>query len=878
MTLTPIADLTGPAGALANAKMVCITDPEYGCDPLGIADSSVGFNAARAVLEAQGGGIMIAPPGTYKFDLEGHLPDFTEEESPSSINRPFTILGAGKHATKFIIGTANFDTPQQPRYLLGHPSWGGISPRGQNSFLNILGVELLGPGWGLEDGNAAMDYNIPVLALSNVYKGVFDIHVEGCPAGPAVSNWSHSTNGSQGNEFKITTFKGEWDTIGGYVVVKQEAVRRRSVRYLIDNNGGVANNGKANDNLVGRCHVYNPLIGVVDNRGHGYKTVTTTGSPAGGTFTLMFDGEETATIAFDASAATLQTALEGLPNVEPGDFVVTKSSGVWSVYFIGQIRHFRWSGTITAGDNNLTGGSSPAVVVAYPDNGGGTDNLRVLDNFFAARQTMEIEEGEFEGTPTNTVMKLRTTLDSGTPTFDEDADWTHCVLRAYNPTTLKWESKWIDSFNVSTRVATLDSALTFVPSAGDLYYIQYSDARARLDDGWSAKVVTHAVMWSSRDYDMRMGDNRCEGIVEIVASSGLDSEWGIESNYDVRLQWQYTVVTKSEHCRRTDGTEWRPRTWLSMRPGGDTSVPAAAQLRSLMFGTPEDENASSGATRPVLNDTGGTLVNGNVVAVKATDRTKVIDAQGPTSPLQHAVVWNDGLSSWEDGERLSIITHGMAPIMVDCTSVAVVAGDYILPSATTPYGVPVSPGHATPGHVAHAIGRALFDMASGSGVINVWCKIIDTEIAPGPLFALKPTDTTVNNTTTKTASSTLKLALLANHTYTFEAYIVYDSSAVADFGAGWLIPSGAAISWSAMALVATASGVSGSIRMEHLTGLNASSIGGAGAGVLAVAHMKGTIVVAGTAGDLQFNWAQGTAEATNTILKAGSWMRAVLVA
>ena len=43
----------------------------------------------------------------------------------------------------------------------------------------------------------------------------------------------------------------------------------------------------------------------------------------GGTFTLTFDGQTTAPIAYDATAAPVQAALEALGNVEPGDVVVT---------------------------------------------------------------------------------------------------------------------------------------------------------------------------------------------------------------------------------------------------------------------------------------------------------------------------------------------------------------------------------------------------------------------------------------------------------------------------------------------------------------------------------------------------------------------------
>ena len=53
------------------------------------------------------------------------------------------------------------------------------------------------------------------------------------------------------------------------------------------------------------------------------QTITATGTVSGGTYTISFYGETTTAIAFGASAATVQTALIALSNIEPGDVVVT---------------------------------------------------------------------------------------------------------------------------------------------------------------------------------------------------------------------------------------------------------------------------------------------------------------------------------------------------------------------------------------------------------------------------------------------------------------------------------------------------------------------------------------------------------------------------
>ena len=51
----------------------------------------------------------------------------------------------------------------------------------------------------------------------------------------------------------------------------------------------------------------------------------------GGTFTLTYAGQTTGAIAHNASAATVQTALEALSNIGPGDVLVTKITDTLTV-------------------------------------------------------------------------------------------------------------------------------------------------------------------------------------------------------------------------------------------------------------------------------------------------------------------------------------------------------------------------------------------------------------------------------------------------------------------------------------------------------------------------------------------------------------------
>ncbi|MEU5259021.1 hypothetical protein [Amycolatopsis sp. NPDC021455] len=94
------------------------------------------------------------------------------------------------------------------------------------------------------------------------------------------------------------------------------------------------------------------------------QNVTVTGAPTGGTFTLTFDGQTTGTIAYNATGSTVQTALEALSNIAPGDVSVTGSAGgPYAVTFSGAYAGVNVP-AMTANGSGLTGGTSPSVTVS----------------------------------------------------------------------------------------------------------------------------------------------------------------------------------------------------------------------------------------------------------------------------------------------------------------------------------------------------------------------------------------------------------------------------------------------------------------------------------------------------------------------------------
>lgn len=102
------------------------------------------------------------------------------------------------------------------------------------------------------------------------------------------------------------------------------------------------------------------------------QTITVTGTPTGGSFTLTFSGQTTAPIAFNASAANVQTALTALSNVGTGN--VTCGGGALPATAVTAT-----FGGDLAGENipqmtatsSLTGGTTPAVAVTTTTAGSG---------------------------------------------------------------------------------------------------------------------------------------------------------------------------------------------------------------------------------------------------------------------------------------------------------------------------------------------------------------------------------------------------------------------------------------------------------------------------------------------------------------------------
>lgn len=102
------------------------------------------------------------------------------------------------------------------------------------------------------------------------------------------------------------------------------------------------------------------------------QTLSITGTPTGGTFTLTYNGQTTSPIAYSAIASAVQTALQALSTIGSGN--VTCSGGPLpgssvTITFAGSLAGMTHP-LITANSASLTGGSSPTAAVVETTPGG----------------------------------------------------------------------------------------------------------------------------------------------------------------------------------------------------------------------------------------------------------------------------------------------------------------------------------------------------------------------------------------------------------------------------------------------------------------------------------------------------------------------------
>lgn len=133
-----------------------------------------------------------------------------------------------------------------------------------------------------------------------------------------------------------------------------------------------------------------------------------------------------------------------------------------------------------------------------------------------------------------------------------------------------------------------------------------------------------------------------------------------------------------------------------------------------------------------------------------------------------------------------------------------------------------------------------------------------------PIKAIKGSDQTVNNSATLVNDSALFASVAANAIYRFEMHLRYSTNTTANLKLAYTFPAGLTMKND---LIGKGSGTS---VLDIFAGDQTAQwlISGNGA----ASRLTGTITVSSTPGTWQLQWAQQTANVSNTIVQAGSYL------
>lgn len=149
--------------------------------------------------------------------------------------------------------------------------------------------------------------------------------------------------------------------------------------------------------------------------------------------------------------------------------------------------------------------------------------------------------------------------------------------------------------------------------------------------------------------------------------------------------------------------------------------------------------------------------------------------------------------------------------------------------------------------------------ALDTGIHGVGASTV-CSLAQAPVFVRKTADETVNNSNALQDDDELLFALGANEVWFFQAIIIGISTAVADFIMSFVMPAGGVIHGFKVVMTA-ADAFSGNTLLEG-DGLAWTVAGGAADRCYTI--LQGLAINGATPGDLQFRWAQNTAEASDS--------------
>lgn len=229
------------------------------------------------------------------------------------------------------------------------------------------------------------------------------------------------------------------------------------------------------------------------------QQVSITGSPTGGTFTLTFGAQTTSSIAYNASASTVQTRLQALSSIGSGNALVTGGPGPGTPYvveFAGSLAKTAES-LITLNNNSLTGGTSPSVSITRLQGGATWATISTGFTLYRCNARVVFAVAQQPGAQVRfhsgayfvvaTLAEAATADFNGKMDLDDTTVFNSSGAKSYIPTTLggtlKLGTFWLSIARSQSLVARDLIAASFTLSTGNHYdgFAYASDLAIKFD-------------------------------------------------------------------------------------------------------------------------------------------------------------------------------------------------------------------------------------------------------------------------------------------------------------------------------------------------------------------------------------------------------------
>lgn len=176
----------------------------------------------------------------------------------------------------------------------------------------------------------------------------------------ATAKWNLDEHGDLSFQYPFTTANWSLFNFPAQIWLRDDRGNLME-RYHITSRKRVRDDsGHVSIHVTGASLLYQLSREEITNYETGNEIQTVTVSATGGTYTLKFRGYTTGNIAYNASAATIQTALEGLTSIGSGNVAVS-GSGPYTIEFQGALAETDVAQLVPNGAS-LTGSSRKATV------------------------------------------------------------------------------------------------------------------------------------------------------------------------------------------------------------------------------------------------------------------------------------------------------------------------------------------------------------------------------------------------------------------------------------------------------------------------------------------------------------------------------------